>query len=208
MATIIVYGPVLRRHKHAFWEELTLLGANSQPLWIVCGDFNSIRTPQEKYDSNFDIGISRFFNDFVQDHLLIEHKLFSRKFTWTNGRQSALLDRIFTSLDCDLSYPDSSISDLSSHLSDHCPLILQTHGHTTSIPKTFKFDPLWLEQEDFLQLLPKWWQESPLKLPDIAHSWNCKLKHVRKGLGVGQRIFMGLEEKKNNNSFLFCMTLN
>ncbi|XP_078148468.1 uncharacterized protein LOC144543891 [Carex rostrata] len=151
---------------------------------------------QDKSGSHFDIGLSRLFNDFVQDHLLVEHKLPSRKYTWSNGRQFALLDRIFTTPEWDAQYPDSSISDLSCNASDHCPIILQTHTMTPPNTPSFKFDPLWLQQEDFLRLLPKWWQEKPLQPPNIAKTWTQKLNHVRKRIKGWTKNFYGARKKE------------
>ena len=166
----IVYGPVLRSYKQSFWEELNQINDPSISHWIVCGDFNAIRKKSEKSGNNFDISLSLQFNAFVQDNFLVEHPLTSRRFTWSNGTQFALLDRFFTSLDWTQTYPYSFTSDLHKNSSDHCPIVLHTSPPTHTQPYMFKFDPAWLEQEDFVQLLPKWWQEQPLSLPDIGLS--------------------------------------
>lgn len=58
----IVYGPTIRSKKKELWKELDSLRNNSQSLWIISGDFNAIRTHQEKSGPNFDIHISSMFN--------------------------------------------------------------------------------------------------------------------------------------------------
>lgn len=114
--------------------------------------------------------VSRDFNNFINDYHLIEHKLNTRKFTWSNGTRFALLDRVFSTVTWDLSYSSNQILDLNSTRSDHCPLLVRTNSLASKNPPMFRFDPLWLEQEDFLQLLPKWWNETPLSQHDIALS--------------------------------------
>jgi hypothetical protein len=49
----IVYDPVNSTLKTQFWEELRSLGNNIQQDWLVCGDFNVIRSRAEKSGSNF-----------------------------------------------------------------------------------------------------------------------------------------------------------
>ena len=110
----VVYGPVLRNLKKPFRDALTLAKNLTTDLWLVCGDFNAIRKADEKTDPNFDVSLSRLFNKFVNTHHLIEHKLHTRKYTWSNGTRFALLDRIFISITWDQKYTSSHIQDLSS----------------------------------------------------------------------------------------------
>ena len=108
----IVYGPTIRKYKKHLWHELDQIRQGHTHPWIVCGDFNVIRTPHEKSGTAFDIKVSSMFNSFINRHFLVEQKLYSRKYTWSNGRQFALLDRIFTSVDWEHQYPHSQLTDL------------------------------------------------------------------------------------------------
>jgi hypothetical protein len=53
----------------------------------------AIRFKHEKSGSNFHSRVSTRFNIFLDDYNLIEYELTRRKFTWSNGRQFALLDK-------------------------------------------------------------------------------------------------------------------
>lgn len=117
----IVYGPTIRNLKRELWAELELIRQGQQQPWILCGDFNVIRTQQEKSGPAFDVKISKLFNSFINRHHLVEHKLHNRQYTWSNGRQFALLDRFFTTLDWDQLYPNSLVTDLGKTGSDHNP---------------------------------------------------------------------------------------
>lgn len=94
----VVYAPVARHLKNAFWQELKTSRRGRTELWLLCEDFNAIRARHEKSGSNFDIKLSGKFNDFVDDHHLVELKLPHKRFTWASGRNRALLDRYLVSL--------------------------------------------------------------------------------------------------------------
>jgi hypothetical protein len=83
----------------------------------------------------------------------------NRKFIWTNGTQFALLDRIIGSLQWDNQYKRCTITDLPKCGSDHCLLLLSTNDPSLDNPTIFKFDPAWLEIEEFQDLIRKLWEE-------------------------------------------------
>lgn len=195
----VVYGPVKRSLKRALWSELDQIRQPHIDFWVLSGDFNVIRNSSEKSGHNFDIPISRMFNSFINRHNLIEHKLGNRRYTWTNGRHFALLDRVFTSVAWDRHYSSSSIIDLSSYGSDHCPLVLQSSSHSQHAPHSFRFDPSWVEIEEFNRLVGKWWDEFQLDLNDIGNSWNNKLKHMRKRISGWAKNYYGKKKKDKQN---------
>lgn len=142
--------------------------------------------------------LSRQFNNFINDNRLLELKLTTRKYTWSNGTKFALLDRILVSITWDHLYPSSHLSDLSSTGSDHCPLLVQTNTTIPISKPIFRFDPLWIEKEDFGPLVTKWWNETPLQLPDIGKSWSQKLKKMRSKMKGWAKKFYGQRKKEKN----------
>lgn len=94
----VVYAPVKRHLKAAFWAELDSIRSGHHEPWVLCGDFNAIRNNQEKSGPSLDLKLSRLFNHFINRHHLIECRLNNRKFTWSNGHHFALLDRFFISI--------------------------------------------------------------------------------------------------------------
>lgn len=139
-----VYAPIARDLKTDFWNELRQNRAGRTDKWVLCGDFNAIRARNEKFGTSFDVRLSGKFNDFISDHHLIELRLPHKKFTWTNGRHRALLDRFFVSVDWLDQYPDVVVKHLSSYGSYHNPLIFST-GDTDTPSSQFRFDPEWLK---------------------------------------------------------------
>lgn len=123
-----VYAPIARSLKADFWKELRQNRLGRSDKWVLCGDFNAIRARHEKSGQNFDVRLSGKFNDFISDHHLIELKLSHKKYTWVSGRNKALLDRYFVSVDWLDQYPNVIVQHLSSYGSDHNPLILSTRS--------------------------------------------------------------------------------
>lgn len=197
----IVYGPVIRTLKKELWKELDRVRQDSTSMWVLCGDFNVLRHKSEKSGPHFDITTSSMFNSFISRHSLIEHKLETRKFTWTNGRTYALLDRIFTSLDWDTTYPTSQVQELSSFGSDHCPLLLHTSNTPSSHSHTFRFDSSWIDIDEFNRLIEKWWSEFRLDISNLGFSWNEKLKYMRRKIFGWTKNYYG-QKKRDKASLL------
>lgn len=117
-------------------------------MWILCGDFNAIRHRKDRSGPNFDVRIFRNFHAFLNDPNLIEHRLMKRKYTWNNGRQFALLDRVFSSIEWDYNYSHSILRDLSQYGSDHFPLLLKIMPKSAMKNHMFHFDPVTKEEFD------------------------------------------------------------
>jgi hypothetical protein len=107
-----VYGHVDNSIKGVFWEELNLLGNEVLDALLICGDFNALRFRHKKSGLNFQNRISRKFNNFLYYFNLFEYELQDRKFTWSNGTQFTLLDRMIGSLQWDIQYRRCNIIDL------------------------------------------------------------------------------------------------
>lgn len=192
----IVYGPVDRNQKKNLWLELDQIRGTSSIPWVLCGDFNVIRHRTDKSGTNFNIQTSSLFNNFINKHQLLEHKLVDRRYTWTNGTYFALLDRFFTSLPWDQLYPTSYTSDLGQYGSDHCPIILHISAKLEKPAPIFRFDPIWLEQPDFVALIQRWWNQYTLQHNDIDRSWNDKLKFLRKKIKGWTRNFYSKKKRE------------
>lgn len=126
---------------------------------MVLGDFNMILRADEKSDNNLNRRIMRRFKEFVDDCELKEPYMHGRRFTWSNEREQPVLtkiDRVFVSVDWELSYPDVLLQALSTNIFYHSPLHL-----TTSVPfcakKRFHFEMYWLKLEGFEQTVRDAW---------------------------------------------------
>lgn len=89
---------------------------------------------------------------------------------------------------------------MSSYGSDHHPLLLDT-GHQQTSSKQFQFDPEWLQNEEFVQLIIKWWLEFPLSQYRIGLSWHKKTKFLKKKIQGWAKNFYG-EKKRRKKALL------
>jgi hypothetical protein len=135
-----VYGPVDSSLQGQFWEELRYISTVRYVAWLICGDFNAIRFKHEKSGPNFHSRASARFNAFLDDYNLIEYELTHRRFTWSNGRQFALLNRFVCSMQCDSLYNNNIVRDLAKYGSDHCPFVHQTNMANLKTGYIFRCD--------------------------------------------------------------------
>jgi endonuclease/exonuclease/phosphatase family metal-dependent hydrolase len=148
--------------KGQFWEELRNISVVRDATWLLCGDFNAIRFKYEKLGPNFHIRASARFNTFLDDYNLIEYESSNRRFTWSNERQFALIDRFLCSIQWDTMYQNSIVRDLAKYGSDHCPLVLQTNTANLKAGYIFRCDKAWFDIPKFNELVLKWWLEFKL----------------------------------------------
>lgn len=60
----------------------------------------------------------------------------------------------------------------------------------------FRFEPEWIDQEGFKELLLKWWNEYPLDYNNVALSWTNKLKHLKQKIRGWARNYYGAKKKQ------------
>lgn len=125
--------------------------------WCVLGDFNSIRTIEERKSLNTNVDYSReirWFGSFIEKTELLDIPMIERKFTWykPNGTIKGRLDRILVSIEWIDKWPDSKQYDLSSSMSDHCVLVLKDN-YIDWGPKPLRFLDIWQRDCIFKDLI-------------------------------------------------------
>jgi hypothetical protein len=68
--------------------------------WMILGDFNLIRSPENRNREGGDVNNMLLFNRIISQHDLEEISLKGRAFTWSNMQDTPLLEKldwIFTS---------------------------------------------------------------------------------------------------------------
>jgi hypothetical protein len=129
-----IYGPNGDEERHAFSREIRELADTIQGPWLMAGDFNSIRNPQERSIVNMSSN-EHLFNDFIWDLTLQEIPLLDRFFTWSNMQNPPILsklDRVLLNPQWDSILPNTVISTLPRITSDHYPLKVEI---STNIPR-------------------------------------------------------------------------
>jgi exonuclease III len=164
-----VYGPATPRDKQAFLRSLSYLSSLTQyHRWIVGGDFNIIRSLEEKKGGSRRLDRdSGDFNSLIDDLRLIDLEAINGIHTWSNRRTglhqiACKLDRFLVSepLMMDGMAIESSILNRTG--SDHWPIQLWLDVPATLGKKPFRFEQFWLDHPDFQANIQGWWKEAEI----------------------------------------------
>jgi len=89
-----VYGPCTHEGKRSFIQWFKHYTAVVGENWLVVGDFNLLRKPENRNKPEGDVNEMLLFNDAISSLGLIELPLYGKKFTWTNKQPSPLMERL------------------------------------------------------------------------------------------------------------------
>lgn len=126
---IAVYGAAQEAQKPTFLAELVRVCESSSLPMLVGGDFNIIRGPHEKNNSNYVARWPFLFNAILERMSLKEIKLSGRQFTWENHRNTPMyekMDSVLASVDWEQKFPLVTVRALSRTGSDHTPLLIDS----------------------------------------------------------------------------------
>ncbi|KAL4320202.1 hypothetical protein GQ457_18G015870 [Hibiscus cannabinus] len=124
-ALINVYGPHDVGERSQMFDNLSKCIFDLQVPVIVGGDFNVVRTKEEKIGVSFHKKTMREFSDFIETMSLVDIPLSGGRFTWSNFREDpsfSRLDRFLISAEVLMLWSDVIQSILPKSISDHNPL--------------------------------------------------------------------------------------
>ncbi|XP_022019587.1 uncharacterized protein LOC110919629 [Helianthus annuus] len=129
MIVVNVYASTVQRNRRQMWNELLLLKQSIHGRWILLGDFNEVRFPKDRFNSQFDVGGGALcFNNFIMSAGLQEYNMGEGEFI--------------------MRWPDATLLVLNRDVSDHCPLILTTSVNNFG-PIPFRVFHTWMEDQGF-----------------------------------------------------------
>jgi len=136
-----IYGPASSPQNMGFITWLMNFDTSDFDDWVLGGDFNLIRHPENRNKPGGDLTEVNLFNEAISDLDLIDIPFSGRNFSWSNMQDDPLLvklDWVFTSASWTLSFPATFVQPQSKPVSDHIPYVLHI---CSSIPKsrTFRF---------------------------------------------------------------------
>lgn len=124
-----VYGCNMREERYGLWRDLrTSFNAVVDRPWILLGDFNIVRKPEERRGANpVDRAEMEDFNQCLSDIQVqgMNYKVFA--YTWDSKRSDNMLSRIDIVLQNDgwsQLFPNTEAEVLAAGISDHCPIWL------------------------------------------------------------------------------------
>jgi len=147
-----IYGPSNPSQKQGFVTWLMNFDTTEFDDWILGGDFNLIRVPENRNKLGDDSTEMYMFNELLSDLDLVEIPFSGRELTWSNMQSDPLLvklDWVFTSSTWTLTYPATHVQPLSRPTSDHIPYVIHI-GSDIPKSKLFRFENYWVEHPGFL----------------------------------------------------------
>lgn len=167
--------------------------------WVIGGDFNVTRFDYERSNSKGNhLGDMEDFRMFVNDCALIDLPLNNRRYTWSDRRNPPTLvklDRFFINTSFEDLHPLTSQKGLSSIISDHCPILLDT-GDLVNTKVFFRFEKMWCLENNFDEMLVGKWDGFGDR-GDAASNLCRKLKMLRKFLiKWSKEVFGNIKIKK------------
>nr|GMD99332.1 Transposon TX1 149 kDa protein [Ipomoea batatas] len=141
------------------WAKLQTYQSSISLPWTVCGDFNTVKGPNEKIGGI--VPTNYFTKDLVNccNNLdLTDAPSVGNLFTWSNGRVKAKLDRVLIdplwangNFNCWVEYKDFDF------ISDHCPILIKLFNNSEATNRPFKFFNMWISHPSFQQILEDVW---------------------------------------------------
>ncbi|KAH7666231.1 RNA-directed DNA polymerase protein [Dioscorea alata] len=204
-----VYGPVTRSLKVEFWNELRNIRNLHALPWVICGDFNTTFSLDDKNTGDLNSKDISTSQSFLDDLNLIDPPLHGRSYTWSNGQSVPIwirLDRFLYSHDWILSNPRTLQSALPRFGSDHSPICLDFGNH---IPRhrIFRLEKSWYSNDQLETLIQGWWSE--LNLDGCgAFIFSKKLPYLKSKLRSWAKITFGNSNALKNSLLLELNSLD
>ena len=162
------YGWPDSSQKAKSWALLSHLSSFMDGSWLCIGDFNVILHSDEKL-SHKPPSYKQMdeFREVLEQCSLTDLGFLGYPFTWNNKRPGHAntkerLDRAVATMDWRTKFPRSTVTHLSSHASDHLPIILQTKTSKFRLARSnmgFKFEESWLLWEECEAVVHEGWNK-------------------------------------------------
>ncbi|GLU16530.1 hypothetical protein SLE2022_329610 [Rubroshorea leprosula] len=189
-----IYAPNDRKKKAALWDELRQRIVEEGGRWMLAGDFNAVRSMDERRGKTGESVDMKDFDLFIETAGLVDSKLINGKFTWyrPDGTAMSRLDRILMTVEMSRMGGEWVQQGLKRNISDHCAIVLKTRT-TDWGPKPFRVLDAWQHHPEFRKVVEDKWNELVV---DGFAGYKCiqKLKMLKQFLkSWNQDVFRDLE---------------
>ncbi|KAK9062631.1 hypothetical protein SSX86_019819 [Deinandra increscens subsp. villosa] len=149
-----IYAPQDIGRKRALWCELLDLLESTPGMWVIAGDFNEVRSQEERRFSTFNQVGAQHFNEFISDAGLLEYRMGGSKYTFSygNGKNFSKLDRFLVCHEFFSRWPNAEVTALPRLWSDHSPILLRVSVFDFG-PVPFRFFSSCLKNEELVGLI-------------------------------------------------------
>ncbi|XP_022019330.1 uncharacterized protein LOC110919364 [Helianthus annuus] len=164
-----VYAPQSTVAKRQLWEEISVLINSYDGQWVLAGDFNVVRSLDERKHSKFKKACAENFNNFIFENGLREYPLQGRRFTCSrdNGRKL-----------------------------NHFSIILEVVDSKFG-PRPFRIFSSWIGQPGFEEAVTEAAESFEASGPPDV-SLTSKFAHIRARLRIWRDDFLSKEKEKKN----------
>ncbi|GJW72579.1 RNA-directed DNA polymerase, eukaryota [Tanacetum coccineum] len=123
---VAIYAPQDPKYRRILWDYISILISRWNGEVILMGDFNEVRSSNERRGSCFNSCNARFFDNFISSSSLVDVKMEGYSFTWSHpsANKMSKLDRFLVSDGVIDLFPSITAFCLDRHLSDHRPILL------------------------------------------------------------------------------------
>ncbi|GJW87966.1 RNA-directed DNA polymerase, eukaryota [Tanacetum coccineum] len=194
---ISVYAPQELSKNRMLWQYLVHVIEGWKGDVIVMGDFNEVRTAEDRFGSIFNARGLVAFNSFISTGGLVDVP--SGGYSYTRAHKSTAkmskLDRFLISKDLMRIWPNVSSIILDRYLSDQRPILL----HEISLdygPTSFCFFHNWFDLDGFNLFVTEAWKAINIQEP------NAMLKLVKKLKLLKGQIRLWVKDKKDKEQLL------
>uniref|UniRef100_A0A5B6YUZ1 Reverse transcriptase domain-containing protein n=1 Tax=Davidia involucrata TaxID=16924 RepID=A0A5B6YUZ1_DAVIN len=189
-----IYGSNDYLVRRQLWSQLRgLVGAFGQTPWILLGDFNVVRSHEEKTGGRgIDSGEVEEFNSCLYNVGVDDLNGKGRWLTWDNQRDGndniqSKLDRVLVNNEWMQKFPNSECFYDSPGVSDHCPILCTIDTKWKLKRGPFRFYTYWMQHREFAQILHNSWTEPVSGNPMLRVS--LKLKRLKVELKLFDKKF-------------------
>ncbi|XP_077242463.1 uncharacterized protein LOC143882975 [Tasmannia lanceolata] len=192
MTSVYAHNYYISRRE--LWSKLENIASSNQAPWIVLGDFNAVRSQEERYGYPPNIAQMEEFNSCLTNSALTDLRSVGLNLTWNNkgklgNLKMAKLDRSLVNEEWLHSYPNSFTEFIAPGISGHNPFIVSCSNHQSLGPRPFKFMDMWLDDQSLYPIVERAWNLKVKGNP--MYSFVQKLKMVKNHIKAWNREVFG-----------------
>jgi hypothetical protein len=180
-----IYGPAQSQNKGAFLAELANTCSKENLPFLIGGDFNIMRKPEDKSFGDFDTKWPSLYNAVIESPDLREIVMKDRQYTWAGAGDNLTyekLDRVLASTEWEINFPLAKVKARDRNISDHTPLVVSTGASThQSRSRPFRFERGWLLKEGFYDMVANIWRSENVGSSPLQR-WKSKIRRLRQHL--------------------------
>ncbi|GJY40544.1 RNA-directed DNA polymerase, eukaryota [Tanacetum coccineum] len=140
------------------WNRLRNTMRMVDATWCLFGDFNEVRTSDDRLNIQFNNRSAGIFNEFIRDMSLSDIPMGCKRFTRIddNNLKFSKLDRFLVDEKFLSLWQDLMVIPLDRKCSDRCPIMLRDKFIDFG-PKPFRVFDAWWEEKDVDEVVKRAW---------------------------------------------------